>query len=230
MAYKNIFFDLDDTLWAFADNSRDTFEEMYHKYNFDSYFDSFTHYYTLYQGRNVELWDLYGRNEITKEELNQQRFSYPLLQVGINDSLLVKNFMDNFFAVVSTKKKLMPHTIEVLDYLYPKYNLYILSNGFRELQASKMQASGIAGYFKKIILSEDIAVMKPYPDIFYFALSSTQSELNESLMIGDNFVNDVQGARGVGMDQVYYNVENQTRLSFKPTYEIRDLNELIDLL
>ena len=29
--YKNLFFDLDDTLWAFSLNARDTFEEMYHK-------------------------------------------------------------------------------------------------------------------------------------------------------------------------------------------------------
>lgn len=26
--YKNLFFDLDDTLWAFSLNARDTFEEM----------------------------------------------------------------------------------------------------------------------------------------------------------------------------------------------------------
>ena len=32
--YKNLFFDLDDTLWAFSLNARDTFEEMYHKYDY----------------------------------------------------------------------------------------------------------------------------------------------------------------------------------------------------
>ena len=38
MQYKNIFFDLDDTLWAFSFNARDTFEEMYRKYEYDRYF------------------------------------------------------------------------------------------------------------------------------------------------------------------------------------------------
>ena len=33
--YKNLFFDLDDTLWAFSLNARDTFEEMYQKYGAD---------------------------------------------------------------------------------------------------------------------------------------------------------------------------------------------------
>lgn len=49
MKYKNLFFDLDDTIWAFSRNARDTFEEVYQKYSFDRYFDSFDHYYTLYQ-------------------------------------------------------------------------------------------------------------------------------------------------------------------------------------
>ena len=58
--YKNLFFDLDDTLWAFSLNARDTFEEMYHKYDYDRFFRSFQHFYTLYQHRNVELWEEYG--------------------------------------------------------------------------------------------------------------------------------------------------------------------------
>ena len=52
MKYKNLFFDLDDTIWAFSQNARDTFEEVYQKYSFDRYFDSFDHYYTLYR-----LWE-----------------------------------------------------------------------------------------------------------------------------------------------------------------------------
>lgn len=77
MKYKNLFFDLDDTLWAFSANARDTFEEMYYKYKLDAFFDSFEHFYSLYQRRNIELWMEYGNGQITKEELNRQRFLYP---------------------------------------------------------------------------------------------------------------------------------------------------------
>ena len=35
MSYKNLFFDLDDTLWAFSLNARDTYEEMYWKYEYN---------------------------------------------------------------------------------------------------------------------------------------------------------------------------------------------------
>lgn len=230
MQYKNLFFDLDDTLWAFSYNARDTFEEMYRKYEYDRYFRSFQHFYELYERRNVELWAEYADGKVTKDELNRQRFLYPLEAVGEGDAALAKAFSEDFFAVIPTKSRLMPHAREVLEYLAPKYNLYILSNGFQELQCHKMRSAGIDRYFKKVVLSDDIGVLKPWPEIFHFAMSATQSELRESLMIGDSWDNDITGARGVGMHQVYYNVTGRAEFPFKPTYQITDLKELLQLL
>lgn len=230
LQYKNLFFDLDDTLWAFSLNARDTFEEMYLKYRYDRFFDSFQHFYALYQRRNVELWDEYGNGQVTKEELNRQRFLYPLQAVGAEDAALAKSFSDDFFAVIPTKSRLMPHAREVLEYLSPKYNLYILSNGFQELQCHKMRSSGIDGFFKKVVLSDDIGVLKPWPEIFHFALSATQSELRDSLMIGDSWENDITGAKRVGMHQAFYNAAGKTDLPFEPTYQLSDLKELMKIL
>mgnify|MGYP002540482675 FL=1 len=85
-------------------------------------------------------------------------------------------------------------------------------------------------YFRKVVLSDDIGILKPWPEIFHFALSATQSELNDSLMIGDSWENDIAGAAGVGMHQVFYNLSGRTDLPFTPTYQITDLKELLDLL
>ena len=215
--YKNLFFDLDDTLWAFSLNARDTFEEMYQKYDYDRFFRSFQHFYTLYQYRS-------------KEELNRQRFLYPLEAVGAGDAALAEAFSDDFFSVIPTKSRLMPHAYEVLEYLAEKYNLYILSNGFQELQCHKMRSADIDRFFKKIVLSDDIGVLKPWPEIFHFALSATQSEVRDSLMIGDSWENDVAGAKGVGMHQVFYNVTGKEELPFQPTYHISNLKELMQIL
>ena len=230
MPYKNLFFDLDDTLWAFSANARDTYEEMYRKYDYDRFFDSFEHYYSLYQRRNLELWAEYADGKVTKEELNRQRYLYPLEAVGAGDSALAAAYEKDALATIPTKSKLMPHAREVLEYLSAKYNLYILSNGFKELQFHKMRSSDIDKYFRKVVLSDDIGILKPWPEIFHFALSATQSELNDSLMIGDSWENDIAGAAGVGMHQVFYNLSGRTDLPFTPTYQITDLKELLDLL
>ena len=230
MPYKNLFFDLDDTLWAFSANARDTYEEMYRKYDYDRFFDSFEHYYSLYQRRNLELWAEYADGKVTKEELNRQRYLYPLVVVGAGDSALAEAYEKDALATIPTISKLMPHAREVLEYLSAKYNLYILSNGFKELQFHKMRSSDIDKYFRKVVLSDDIGILKPWPEIFHFALSATQSELNDSLMIGDSWENDIAGAAGVGMHQVFYNLSGRTDLPFTPTYQITDLKELLDLL
>lgn len=231
MEYRSIFIDLDDTLWAFTENARDTFEEMYHQYRFERYFQSFDHFMELYVPKNLELWDLYGRHEISKDELNARRFSYPLLQVGVDDPALVKAYSDGFFAAIPYKRKLMPHAMEALEYLSGKYRLYILSNGFRELQEQKMRSAGILHYFRKIVLSEDIGAHKPFPAIFNFAMSATQSEFRTSLMIGDNWKNDVAGARDVGMGQGYYCPDAEPSvLEFQPTFLLRDWKEIEKVL
>jgi putative hydrolase of the HAD superfamily len=230
MRYRNLFFDLDDTLWAFSQNSQETFEEMYHKYEYDRFFRSFSHFYELYEERNIELWRMYGRGQITKEELNKERFSYPLRMVGVNSEELVRRFAADYFSVIPTKSRLMPYAKEVLETLSSRYHLFILSNGFRELQAQKMRSSGIDGYFRQVLLSDDIGILKPDSEIYYYALSTTRSKLNESLMIGDNWDNDISGARGIGMHQVFYDLKGRTDLPFRPTFTISDLRELTELL
>ena len=101
---------------------------------------------------------------------------------------------------------------------------------FRNCNATKCVLPGIDHYFKKVVLSDDIGVLKPWPEIFHFAMSATQSELRESLMVGDSWENDITGAQGVGMHQVFYNVMGRTEFPFKPTYQITDLKELLQLL
>ncbi len=216
--YRSIFIDLDDTLWAFSQNSHDTFEQLYQHFNYDRFFSSFNHFYSLYIKRNRELWVDYGNGNISKEHLNRERFSHPLKMVGINDNELPKMFSELFFKEVALKDKLMPDTIAALEYLYKKYDLYILSNGFHGLQQQKMESSGLCKYFKDIILSEDAGVHKPHKDIFEYALTKTNSQAESSIMIGDSWENDIVGARNAGWAQGFYNITSKIEFPFQPTF------------
>lgn len=227
MKYKNIFFDLDDTLWNFTENAYDSFVEVYNQHRLGRYFDSFEHFYTLYKECNTRLWVEYGNGKITKEELNNQRFYYPLEKVGVFDVQLSQSYAADFFKLIPTKKKLLPNAVELLDYLAPKYRLFILSNGFKELQYEKMRSAGIDHYFGKVILSDDILVHKPAPEIFHFALSSTQSLVTNSIMIGDSWEADIVGAKGVDMDHVYFNHSCRKELPFLPTFSVDNLIDVI---
>lgn len=228
--YTTIFFDLDDTLYDFGAASREAFHEVYELLDYARFFDSFEQYMQIYTPYNLELWKMYGNNQISKEELNKKRFSHPLESVGIHDTELSARFCKESLSRIPTKKRLIPGAIEILEYLYPKYTLYILSNGFKELQEHKMQTAGIRHYFKELILSDHIGFNKPHRKLFEYALQRSNSNLRESIMIGDMFETDIVGAANVGMDQIYLNRKENDKTGFKPTYEIKTLHEIKSIL
>ena len=228
--YKNLFIDLDDTIYDFSGASRESFRETYDLLHYERYFDSFEHYLSLYEPYNLELWRIYGEGKITKEELNRRRYSHPLECVGVNDQQLADTFCCEALGRIPTKGPLMPGAMEVLEYLRPKYNMYILSNGFKELQSRKMRTAGIDGYFDALILSEDIGINKPNRELYEYALEKTGSILSESLMIGDMFDTDIVGAANIGMEQMYYNPKEKKGHAFTPTYEVTHLLQIKEIL
>ncbi len=228
--YKNLFIDLDDTLYDFSGASRESFQETYDKLGYDRFFESFEHYLSIYEPYNLELWRIYGEGKITKEELNRRRYSHPLESVGIDNPELAMTFCREALSRIPTKNKLMPGAVELLEYLRPKYRLFILSNGFKELQSHKMRTAGISNYFDALILSEDIGVNKPNRELYDYALKKTGSTLNESIMIGDMFDTDIIGAANAGMNQIYYNHKEKSGHSFTPTHEVKHLLQIKDIL
>ncbi len=229
--YRNIFFDLDDTLWDFTGNSRQVYRMMYERHGYSRYFKSFEHYLSIYEQRNEQLWADYGRGLLTKDELNVLRFTYPFEHEGIAGCEdLALAFMRDALGMMPTMQGVVDGAHEVLDCLASRYNLYILSNGFRELQSAKMASAGLGRYFARVILSEDIQVHKPRIEIFNFALSATQSLASESLMVGDNLDTDIKGAAAAGMEQVWLNRWGKAAEGFSPTFEVTRLRELLSLL
>jgi len=202
--YKYVFIDLDDTLWDFHSNAKSSLQEIYEDKNLGQYFDSFEQYFSLYAKRNIELWEEYGKGTISKEELSLERFRHPLIQVGVDNSALAEQIGRDYLDLLPTRTALMPYAKELLDYLYPKYPLTIISNGFIEVQYKKLQSCNLEHYFAHIVLSEAAKALKPDKRIFEYALQLNEAKACEAIMIGDSYEADICGARNAGIDQVYF--------------------------
>lgn len=227
--YDVLFIDLDDTLYDFTSNSVNAYREVYALMGYERWFHSFEHYYEIYWARNKELWVLYADSKITKDQLNAERYTHPLRVMGVPDAEAVgARFWEESMKRLPLGTRLMPHAREVLEYLKPRYRIYILSNGFAELQSRKMQSAGIGHYFDGVVLSDDIGVNKPHRAIFDHALSVAGVTADRALMIGDNYEVDIKGAHGAGIDQVYYNVAGAdiSGEALAPTHTISSLLEL----
>ncbi len=137
---------------------------------------------------------------------------------------------DAFMQNTAIKKKTIEGTFDLLDSLKNKYNLHIISNGFTEVQYTKLEQSGLIDYFDEIILSDAVGANKPSPQIFNYAIQKTNAEKATSLMVGDSYDTDIVGAQNSGIDQVWFNPDRLSSGDIKPTYEISSLKQIIDIL
>jgi HAD superfamily (subfamily IA) hydrolase, TIGR02254 len=229
MNYKCVFLDLDDTIWDFHVNAKSTLNEIYELRKLYKYFSSFEEYFEIYYKRNLELWDLYGKGKITKDTLNRERFLYPMLQVGINDPKMAVQIGIEYLEMLPSRTALVPHAKELLEYLYLKYPLTIISNGFTEVQSRKINSSGIALYFKHIVLSEEVKLLKPDQRIFEHALTLNNATAGDAIMIGDSYEADIAGAQNAKIDQIYFN-RQQTNTSPQCTFVVKNLEEIFTIL
>jgi YjjG family noncanonical pyrimidine nucleotidase len=231
MNYKNVFIDLDDTLWDFHANAKSSLAEIYDRRNLGQFFDSFEQYFSIYAKRNIELWEEYGKGTISKEELSLERFSHPLLQVGIDNAPLAKEIGEEYLALLPSRTMLVPYAKELLEYLHPKYPLTIVSNGFVEVQYKKLHSCHIEQYFSHVVLSEAAQALKPDKRIFEYALQLNKAKASETIMIGDSYEADIVGAQNAGIDQIYFNpvlfLSDKNKAS---TYYVKKLAEIMDIL
>ena len=228
--YKHIFFDLDRTLWDFDAAAEVAFERIYDKYELKSLGIPSAHeFHEVYHPLNERLWELYRAEKITKSDLNRTRFEQPLAQYGIHDTALADHLSEDYVYWSPRIVRLIPGTMELLDYLKPKYNLHLITNGFQEVQDTKLSLSGMKPYFETLTVSEEVGVKKPNPEIFHYALRKANATAEESLIIGDEMAVDIDGARAAGIDQIFFNPKGK-KIEGERTFEVYNLLEIKSIL
>ncbi len=227
--YKNIYFDLDRTLWDFQTNSEKTLFDLIEKFA-PTLIPRFKEFLTIYYELNEKLWVQYRDGLLKKEVLRIKRFSDAFEQMNYLHSDFSEQFSNDYIKESPLKTTLFPYTIEILNYLKNKnYRLFLLTNGFQEVQIVKIRESGLQAYFDKMITSEEAGYQKPHRKIFEYALKTVNAKKDESIMIGDDLENDIYGARRFGMDTVFFNPEG-IKHKQKTNYEISSLKELQAIL
>lgn len=204
---KHVFFDLDHTLWDFDINSDQSFRFIFKELNMNVDFDKFKNYY--YPINNA-YWKLFRDDKISKDNLRFGRLRDAFKKINYEISAeLILNLSEAYIDNLSNYNTLIEGALDILDYLKPKYNLHIITNGFKEVQDLKIQKSGLSPYFQYVITSEQEGVKKPNPKIFDNALAYCHALASESIMIGDNYEADIMGALQSGLDAIFCNFRNE---------------------
>jgi putative hydrolase of the HAD superfamily len=224
---KHIFFDLDHTIWDFDRNAQETLLELYEAYQLKTLgLNSSSEFIERYTANNHNLWQQYHLGEITKEKLRQDRFRNTFLELGVKPELIPIEFEEDYVRISPTKTNLFEGAEKVLTYLQNKYQLHIISNGFKETTLTKMDLSGLNPYFTNVIISEDVGINKPDKLIFEHAITKADAKVEESIMIGDSLEADIRGAQNFGMKAIFFNPLNITQPE-DVEWQILHLEELL---
>lgn len=228
-SYRCILFDLDHTLWDYETNSAETLRELFAHHRLEEKGLGLPSFLETFVTVNTALWEQYDTGKIGRDVIRFERFHGILQKLGINDYELSLKLSDDYVMESPKKGGLMPHAMETLDYLHTKYPMVIVTNGFEEIQSTKISSSGIHGYFKSVVTSARAGYKKPAREIFEFALAEHGFTTADAIMIGDNLLTDIGGAHNASLDTVFYN-PNRIKHQEKPLHEIHSLKQLMSIL
>lgn len=181
----------------------------------------------VYMEINEGLWKQLELGTLTFSHVQKERWRKFQEAFGLTGNPMQMNQM--YLAFFSQCQFLTPHAEEVCRALCKRKKLYIITNGTSRVQRERFANSKISPYFLDFFISEDIGIPKPQWGFFYYVLSHIKpTRTSKVLIVGDSLSSDIQGGNNAKIDTCWYNPEGLPNESQAiPTYEIRDLAELL---
>ncbi len=224
--YTWLLFDADGTLFDYeqaeAQALRETFEQFGHPY--------LASHLALYRPINQQLWVDLERGAITPPALQVRRFELLLQALEIRDDAAA--FGARYLQNLAGAWALIDGAEEMIRTLYQRYKLVVVTNGLRDVQRPRLNASPIGKYFADVVISEEIGVAKPSSGFFDAAFERMgHPDKRQVLMIGDSLSADIRGGIDYGLDTCWFNPHHLPRpAGWDIRYEISALPQFIILL
>lgn len=223
---RNVLFDLDDTLFDFHKAEKIALTKTLVHFGIDPTEETLALYSTI----NATHWKRLELGEISREEVKVGRYRELFETIGVEcDPVKATAYYESMLAI---GHYFMPGAPELLEELYRKYRLYIVSNGTAKVQEGRIGSSGIAKYMDGIFISQILGANKPDKQFFDICFAEIPDfSLSETVIIGDSLSSDIKGGINAGITTVWFNpqgIENDSDI--KPDYTIKELSEVPGLL
>lgn len=227
-APKFIYFDLDDTLLDHKQAEKNALHDIH------QHFDLFEptsadEVVDTYKEINGEQWRLYSRAEVSREELQRNRFELTLRRLGLDENRFEEigtqymRFYQNHWQWVEGAR-------EAFETIRKRYDVGILTNGFAETQKKKFEEFDLYNKADHLVISEEVGVMKPHPDVFEHATKLTGLKPGDILYIGDSFNSDVKGGTDFGWNVAWFTQNGESEKHKKVDFVFSDFKDLADWL
>ena len=223
MPIRALLMDIDDTLFDFRTSSREALAIAFAEHTLP-FTDALL---ARYEVIDADLWRRFEQGGIEKEALYTERFRLLFGEAGFSADPVSMNRA--YFRELGSRRNFMPHCGQTLRLLHAKYHIFIVTNGNTDIQNRRIAASGVAQYFDRVFISEQMGCKKP-DRLFY---DKVFAEIGEdyrtcSIMIGDSLSSDMQGGRNAGIPTCLYGSHDAS--DPRCDYAVEDLLELPALL
>jgi 2-haloacid dehalogenase len=228
--YPWLWFDADGTLFDYNRAEATALKQTFHSLSLpfeEGYLD-------VYRKINSGLWQALERQEITQAALGFRRFE--LLMEALQVSGSPERMSSAYVEQLAICSDLMDGAYEVLQTLYGKSQIAIVTNGLQAVQRGRLAHSKIRKFITELIISEEVGAAKPGSAFFdaAFARMAARNERPDKrdvLIIGDSLTSDIQGGVNYGIDTCWYNPEGETQPEgLQITFEIKHLRELLEII
>lgn len=130
--------------------------------------------------------------------------------------------------------KLYDGVIDLLETLKAKgKGVYLLSNAQRGFTENELNMFGLTKYFDGIVISSDEECSKPDTHYFDIIIDRYNLDIEKTIMIGNDYISDIQGARNAGLKSLYIHqsisppIKGRLRADYKvmdgDVYKIKEL-------
>ena len=224
--YKNILFDLDDTVLDFAKSERFALQQIFEYYNIPFVSEHIAKYKQI----NHELWVQFESGQIERDVIFERRFPDFLKMYGhdITGTMVDEQYRHHLM----NGHDVFEGAEQLLKDLQQTHRLYVVTNGLKEMQYKRLKDSGLEKYFKKIFISEEVGSKKPEAQFFEHVFSEIDNfKKEETVIVGDMLHADILGGFMAGIDTMWVNNKDfNLYVDVTPTYEIKHITELYDIL
>ncbi|WP_028563816.1 HAD family hydrolase [Paenibacillus pinihumi] len=224
-----LLFDLDDTLLYFEDYWEKSLYESFETFPLtrDIGMDRL---FPVFLEHDAQLHEKWLDGTIDGREFRNLRFIYTLADFGMDVGAEEAESFEQWFRTV--RAAYIPHDtalVEQLNGWAGRYKVGILTNGTTNDQFDKLRRMGLDKLFTKenVFISDQIGFAKPNKEAYLYAASAMGCTAEETLFIGDSWINDVTGPIQAGMRAIWLNkARRELPLAPVPTAVIHQLDEL----
>ncbi len=227
MAYKILFIDADHTLFDFNQSEEIAFKKLLKHIKLDQ---DFNRLFPIYVQQNRDTWRDFEKGILSQDKLKTERFQRFIDTAKIQSK--ANELASIFTKHLADASILYDDAYDIIEKLSKKYRLVIITNGLKDVQKKRIGQSILAPFIEELIISDEIGISKPNPQIIDFALDKIKhSNKDEIVIIGDSLTSDIQCGFNAGIDTIWYNPKKlDNTLKQNPTYTISSLKELLQII